>query len=52
MELYNITINGKESYTKLTQTEYFDVMEDLALEYYQNGTPNPSDIQTNIIEEN
>jgi hypothetical protein len=35
----------------LTEEEYFDIMEDLAVEYYKTGSPNPSDIETEIIGE-
>ena len=45
-ELYKVFINGKEVYTALTQGEYFDIMEDLSLEFYQTGTPHPNDIKT------
>ncbi len=45
-ELYKVTINGKEAYTALTQGEYFDLMDDLSLEFYQTGTPHPDDIIT------
>ena len=46
--MYTIFINGKEVYTSLLQMEYFDIMEDLALEYYQTGTPHPDDITFTI----
>ena len=45
-ELYRVFINGKEAYTALTQGEYFDLMDDLSLEFYQTGTPHPDDIKT------
>lgn len=45
-ELYKVTINGKEAYTALTQGEYFELMDDLSLEFYQTGTPHPDDIIT------
>ena len=45
-ELYKVTINGKEAYTALTQGEYFDLMDDLSLEFYQTGSPHPDDIIT------
>ena len=47
-ELYKVTINGKEAYTALTQGEYFELMDDLSLEFYQTGTPHPDDIITEI----
>ena len=46
---YSIYIEGVEKFSDLTQFEYFDIMEDLAIEFYQTGKPNPSDIHTEII---
>tara|TARA_B100001250_G_scaffold381502_1_gene373870 strand:+ start:26 stop:196 length:171 start_codon:yes stop_codon:yes gene_type:complete len=45
-ELYRIIVNGKEVFDALGQGEYFERMEDLALEFYQTGTPHPDDIIT------
>ncbi len=45
-ESYDIIINGKTVFRDLGQTEYFERMEDLALEFYQNGIPRPEDIDT------
>tara|TARA_B100000287_G_scaffold432526_1_gene492067 strand:- start:1479 stop:1655 length:177 start_codon:yes stop_codon:yes gene_type:complete len=45
-ELYNIIIGDKEVYTGLNQYEYFQRMEDYALEYYQTGSPHPDKIKT------
>ena len=46
LELYKITIDGKEVFTALGQSEYFNIMEDLALEFYQTGSPHPATIKT------
>jgi len=53
-ELYNITLKGgKVLFSDLTQMEYFERMEDLAIEFYQTGTPHPDDIVTETyLEEN
>jgi len=48
-ESYTILHKGKVLYKGLTKEEYFDIMEDLSIEYYQKGTPNPSNIETKII---
>jgi hypothetical protein len=48
-EKYTILNKGKVLYKGLTQEEYFDIMEDLSIEYYQKGSPNPSNIETKII---
>jgi hypothetical protein len=51
IEMYNILCNGRRIYTSLTEEEYFNTMEDLAVEFYQTGSPNPEDLTTEIIEE-
>ncbi len=45
---YSIYIHDECKFSDLTQHEYFDIMEDLAIEYYQTGKPKPSDIRTEI----
>jgi hypothetical protein len=47
---YDILCNGTDLYKDLGQIEYFEVMEDLALEYYQTGFPNPSELETKMYE--
>ena len=51
-DLYNIYCKGEKIYSHLTQEEYFDMMEDLSVEFYQTGTPSPNDLETEIISEN
>ena len=51
-ESYNILCKGKRIYTSLSEEEYFNVMEDLSIEYYQTGTPRPEDLETEILVEN
>jgi len=48
---YNILCRGRKIYTNLTEGEYFNIMEDLSIEYYQTGSPNPNEIETEIFEE-
>ena len=50
-ESYNVYRNGRKIYTHLTQDEYFDIMEDLSIEFYQTGSPSPEDLYTEIITE-
>jgi len=50
-ETYNILCRGRKIFSSLTQEEYMDIMEDLAIEFYQTGSPNPSDLETEIIGE-
>ena len=45
---YSIYIKDIEKFSDLSEHEYFDIMEDLAIEFYQTGKPNPSDIRTEI----
>ena len=45
-ELYRIISDGKEVFDALGQGEYFERMEDLALEFYQTVTPHPDSIVT------
>ena len=46
---YNILHKGKIIYSNLSEEEYFDIMEDLSVEYYQTDSPNPNDLTTEII---
>jgi len=48
---YNILCNGRKIYTNLTEEQYFNIMEDLADDFYQTGSPNPNEIETEIFEE-
>jgi len=43
---YDIYVREELKFSDLTQHEYFDIMEDLAIEFYQTGKPEPSDIRT------
>lgn len=51
-QVYNIICKGQTIYSNLTEEEYFDTMENLALQFYQTGSPNPNEIKTEIIGEN
>ena len=46
---YNIICKGRKIYSSLTEEEYFNIMEDLANDFYQTGSPNPNEIETEII---
>jgi hypothetical protein len=50
-ETYNILCKGRKIYSNLTEEEYFDIMEDLSIEFYQTGSPSPEDLETEIIGE-
>ena len=49
---YNIICKGILTYSNLTEEEYFDTMEDLSEKFYQTGSPNPSELETEIYLEN
>lgn len=51
-ETYNILCKGHRIYTNLTEEEYFDIMENLSIEFYQTGSPRPEDLETEILMEN
>ena len=48
---YNILCKGRKIYSSLTEEEYFNIMEDLAFEYYLSGSPDPEELETEIIGE-
>ena len=50
-EKYNILCRGRKIYSNLTEKEYFEIMENLSVEFYQTGSPNPSELETEIIGE-
>lgn len=51
-EKYNILCRGRKIHSNLTEEEYFNIMEDLSIQFYQTGSPHPEELQTEIIEEN
>jgi len=50
-ERYNILCKGKKIHTSLTEEKYFDLMEDLSIQYYRTGSPSPEDLETEIYVE-
>ena len=49
-ELYKITHKGEVLFENLTEEEYMEKMQDLADEFFANGTPHPLDLRTEIKE--
>ena len=47
-ESYSILRKGKVIFSDLSRLEYFDIMENLSIEYYQTGSPRPEDLETKI----
>jgi hypothetical protein len=50
-ESYNILWKGRKIYSNLSEEEYFNIMEDLSIEFYQTGSPRPEHLETEIIGE-
>ena len=48
---YTILRNDEEVYTDLSEREYFDRMQDFAIEFYLTGKNDPSEFTTKMIEE-
>ena len=48
---YNIYCKGRKIYSNLSQDDYFDVMEDFAQQFYEQGSPQPYELTTELIEE-
>ena len=49
--LYTILKDGKEVFSGLSQSEYFDRMQDFAVEFYLTGKNDPSEFTTKMTEE-
>ena len=49
MEKYDVYIDGKLEHSRLSEDEYFDLMEDYAEGFYTNGEPDPSSITHKVI---
>ena len=49
--LYTILKNGEAVFTDLSQNEYFDRMQDFAVEFYLTGKNDPSEFTTKMTEE-
>ena len=47
-ESYSIIRNGEEVFSQLTEGEYFDRMQDYAIEFYQTGHPTEDELKTVI----
>ena len=50
-ELYRVRQGQKILGKNLTEEEYFDLMEDLAQQFYKGKLPNPLDLTTEIQNE-
>ena len=48
---YTILKNGEAVFSDLSQSEYFDRMQDFAVEFYLTGKNNTDEFTTEMIEE-
>lgn len=44
MEKYDIYCQGRKIYSSVTEDEMLDITQELADQFYLNGTPHPDDI--------
>ena len=51
-ELYKITHKGQVLFDNLTEEEYFEKMQDLADDFFENGTPHPAELKTQKLTQN
>ena len=49
--LYTILKNGEAVFTDLSESEYFDRMQDFAVEFYLTGKNDPSEFTTKMKKE-
>ena len=49
--LYTILKNGETVFTDLSESEYFDRMQDFAVEFYLTGKNDPNKFTTKMKEE-
>ena len=47
-ELFKITHKGEVLFDNLTEEEYFEKMQDLADDFFENGTPHPLELRTSM----
>ena len=47
-ELYSISYKGEVLHKDLSRDEYFETMQDLADEFFKNGTPHPLELDTDV----
>jgi len=47
-DVYTILHKNKVLHKNLTEDEYFNIMEDLSIEFYQTGSPRPENLEIKI----
>jgi len=48
---YNILCKGRRIFKSLKEEEYFEIMEDLSIQYYQTGSPHPNELETEMYQD-
>jgi hypothetical protein len=46
---YNILYKGRKIYTNLSLDECMDIIQEMAIEFYENGKYNPNEIELEEI---
>jgi len=52
LTVYTIYVDGIEMHHDVSEDEYFDIMEEYALSFYDTGTPHPDSISHIMTELN
>lgn len=52
MDLYNIYCKGEKIYSEISEEQMFDAIDDLSIEFYQQGTPHPDELVVEYIRTN
>lgn len=52
LSLYNIYCKGRKIHSEISEEEMLDILADFADEFHANGTPDPVDIDVELIEQN
>ena len=48
-ERYNIWCKGELIHSNISEEEYMDAIQDLALKFYEEGSPEPNEIETEML---
>jgi|DEB0MinimDraft_10_1074344.scaffolds.fasta_scaffold07686_6 hypothetical protein len=49
-EFYTVYVDGVETHKNLTEDEYFDLMQDFAIEYYESQGSKPGKVTFKITQ--
>jgi hypothetical protein len=48
-ELFNIICKGRIIYKDISQEDVFEIMDELAQQFYETGLPNPEDLVVECV---